>query len=123
MEKLFIEGNDSIPTMDFAPNGQLKMEGRALPEDATGLFTPVFEWIDQLVADKVELDMNLIYFNTAVSKQLYEMFKRLDKSDKIADVEVIWQYEDGDEDSFEAGEMYSEDFPNLKFEFLVYAEM
>ena len=38
MEDIFIQGNDSNPTISFKVTGEIKFEGRALPEDALKLF-------------------------------------------------------------------------------------
>lgn len=123
MNNLFIERTDSEPLIDFKANGDLKMEGKALPEDSAKLFNPIFLWVDELNAENVVLDINLIYFNTAVSKQLYELLCRLKENTNINKIKVIWQYEEGDDDSYEAGKLYEEDIPGIDFDFQVYAEM
>ena len=41
MEDLFIQGTDSLPTVSFRTNGELKITGRALPEDAAKFFNPM----------------------------------------------------------------------------------
>ena len=38
MEDLFVQGTDSLPTISFKTNGELKITGRALPEDANYFF-------------------------------------------------------------------------------------
>ena len=40
MQDLFIQGTDSLPTVSFKTNGEIKITGRALPEDAAKFFIP-----------------------------------------------------------------------------------
>ena len=122
MENLFIQGSGAMPTIDFRADGNLIIEGKAIPEDANMLFDPIFEWIDRTTLEKLVFDINLYYFNTAVSKQLYEMFMKVNKKETIRKVEVKWRYEEGDDDSLESGQIYQDEIPGFDFEFLVYAE-
>lgn len=123
MEDLIIEGTKSIPAVVFKTDGNLKMEGRALPEDSKLLFDPIFNWLDQLEVEKIEFNVKLDYFNTAVSKQLYDMFEKIASKESFKEVNIIWHYEEGDDDCFESGMLYKEKFPGLNFEFSVYVEI
>ena len=75
MEDLFIQGTDSLPTVSFKSNGELKIIGRALPEDAAKFFHPLSEWLKQLSAEEINFEVNLDYFNTSVSKKLLDIFR------------------------------------------------
>jgi len=123
MEKLFIQGTETLPTVDFNPNGDLKIDGKAIPEDAKKLFIPIFEWLEKLDVENVEFDVNLYYFNTAVSKLLFDMFFNTVENKNIKNILVKWRYEEGDDDSHESGLMYRDQIPEIKFEFFVYAEL
>ena len=123
MSDLFIQGSKFSPTIHFKTNGELSIEGKALIEDSRNLFTNVFTWMEELEVPEIIFDVNLEYFNTAVSKQLYELFAKIDQNEHAENIHVNWHYEEGDEDSFESGMLYHEKFPKMKFEFLVHAEI
>lgn len=123
MENLFIQGSDSTPTIDFKLDGILKIEGKAIPENAAKLFEPVFEWIKKSNIEKLIFDVNLYYFNTSVSKQLFEMFTKAKNNVNVKHILVKWRYEIGDDDSFESGMIYKDEIPGIEFEFYEYAEL
>ena len=123
MENLFIQGSESMPTFDFKSDGYLIIEGKAIPENATALFEPVFEWVDKSNHEKLIFDINLYYFNTAVSKQLFEMFTKAKNNINVKHVLVKWRYEIGDDDTFESGMIYKDEIPDIEFEFYEYAEL
>ena len=123
MKNLVIQGTTTLPTFDFNTNGILKIDGKSIPEDASKLFAPVFEWIENMDIENIEFDINLYYFNTATSKQLFEMFMKANNNPKAKSILVKWRYEIGDDDSHESGQIYDEEFPGIKFEFYEYAEV
>ncbi len=122
MGKLFIEGTDSLPEVDFNENGVLRIEGKCIPEDAVKVFRPLIEFMDQLETEEVLFDINLTYFNTATSKKLMEMLRHLDANNKICSIKVNWHFEEGDEDSVETAEIYEESLLRVAFRYLEYAE-
>jgi len=123
MQDLFIQGTDSLPTVSFKTSGELKLTGRALPEDAAKFFAPMIEWIAEFPMDEVNMEINLDYFNTSVSKQLLDLFKTIDNKKSIVTVNVKWMYEEGDDEMLESGEIYQEILTRFKFSFQKYAEM
>lgn len=123
MEDLFIQGAKFSPTIHFKTSGDLLMEGKAVIEDSRPLFNTLFDWVEKLNVPEINFEVNLEYFNTAVSKQLYELFSKLDENKNAETINIEWHYEEGDEDNFESGMIYNERFSRLKFEFLVHAEM
>jgi len=123
MEDLFIEGTDSLPAVSFRTNGELKITGRALPEDAHKFFAPLLTWITDFLAADVHLEINLDYFNTSVSKQLLDLFKTLDNKKPPPVVTIKWMYEEGDDEMLESGEIYQELLPRFNFSFHKYAEL
>ncbi|MBN2482064.1 MAG: DUF1987 domain-containing protein [Bacteroidales bacterium] len=123
MEDLFIQGADSLPTISFKTDGELKITGRALPEDAAKFFEPVMEWLGKFSADEINLEVNLDYFNTSVSKKLLDIFKVIEDNPDNKAIKVLWKYEDGDDEMLESGQIYEELLPRLCFTFHKYAEM
>lgn len=103
--------------------GELKITGRALPEDAIRFFQPLFEWVSEFTGENVNVEVNLDYFNTSVSKQLLDFFKMIDKNPHIKTANIKWMYEEGDEEMLESGEIYQELLPGFNFIFHKYAEL
>jgi hypothetical protein len=122
MEDLFIKGTDSIPSVSLQLNGELKITGRALPEDAAKLFAPILRWVRELNSEEINIEINLDYFNTSVSKQLIDFFKIIEKK-HTKTVNVKWMYEEGDEEMLESGEIYQELLPDFNFTFQKFSEI
>lgn len=123
MESLFIEGTDTMPSVEFNASGLLKITGRALPENAFQFFSPLITWIKEFSCDEVNMEINLEYFNTAVSKQLYDLLKAVESNPGLKKVKLKWFYEEGDDEILESGEIYEELLPGIHFEYKKYAEI
>lgn len=122
MEKIKVEATPYSPLIDFTPEGSLKLEGRALPEDANKLFDPLIDFVRQISVEQVSLDINLDYFNTASSKKILDLLCALDANDKVENILVNWHFEEGDEDSVETAEIYEELLHRTDFRYIQYAE-
>jgi hypothetical protein len=123
MDKLFVEASQYLPLVDFSAEGSLKLEGRSIPEDATKIFNPLIDYVDQISTSKVVFDIKLDYFNTATSKKILELLKHLDANRKVKDIQVNWYFEEGDEDSVETAEIYEEFLHRTDFRYKEYAEV
>lgn len=123
MENLLIEGTDTLPNVEMNIEGSIKLEGRALPEDAVKYFEPILNWTTNFEGALLNVDLNLEYFNTSVSKQLHNFLEILDKKTDSCEVNVVWNYEEGDDEMLESGEIYDELFPGLNFDFKEYEEI
>jgi hypothetical protein len=123
MNDLILQKTDSLPAISFLSSGELKITGRALPEDAVRFFLPLFEWIGAYKGENINLEVNLDYFNTSVSKQLLDLFKVIEKNPHVKSTQVKWMYEEGDEEMLESGEIYQELLPRFNFIFHKYAEL
>jgi hypothetical protein len=123
MENLFIEGSDTLPTVELANNGLIKITGRALPENAFDFFYPMISWVKEFSADEISIEINLEYFNTAVSKQLYDFLKAIDENPHTKIINLKWFYEEGDDEILESGEIYEDLLPRIKFSYHQYNEV
>ncbi len=124
MEDLKIIGDKQKPDLDFsATTGELKVSGQSLPENATLLYGPVLEWIEDYSknpASKTVFSLKMKYYNTASSKMFFSIIKRLNSLHKVsADVEIEWHYQSDDEDMLDAGE-YFRDLVDIPFKFIPY---
>ena len=102
-------------------NGEIMMTGRSLPENPLKMYEPIFEWAEKFDKEEILLNFKLEYFNTASSKQIFNLIKSLVENPNIKTVKVKWHYEEGDYDSKETGEHFSHLF-KIPFEFIEYAE-
>jgi hypothetical protein len=119
---LSIEPTKNTPTVLFADNGKLKMEGRAMPENVNVFFKPLIDFVQEISADEVIFDINLEYFNTATSKKLLELLKHLDANNNVNSVLVNWFFEEDDDDSVETAEIFEESLIRVKFCYREYVE-
>jgi hypothetical protein len=115
MEDLFIKGTESVPMVSFKTSGELKLEGRALVEDAFKFFQPLITWAKEFNGDELNIEINLEYFNTSVSKQLLDLFRTFDGNPNNRVINVKWLYEEGDDEMQESGEIYEDLLPRFNF--------
>jgi len=122
MEDLFIKGTASVPMVSFKTNGEIKLEGRALVEDAFKFFQPLITWAKEFNGDELNIEINLEYFNTSVSKQLLDLFRIFDANPNNKVINVKWRYEEGDDEMQESGEIYEDLLPRFNFTYEQIAE-
>ncbi|MFO7656458.1 MAG: SiaC family regulatory phosphoprotein [Bacteroidales bacterium] len=123
MEDLIIHGDSTNPTVVFKKDGELKFEGRALPENAIKFFEPLKAWAAKIDVKEIKIQFNLDYFNTSVSKQLLNLFHDFENNPQIEKIHMNWMYEDGDDEMLESGEIYEEILKKFTFTYQKYAEI
>jgi hypothetical protein len=123
MKDIFIERTPSMPEVSFKTTGEIKMEGRALPENAASFFDPLKQWALDIDVKEINIEFNLDYFNTSVSKQLLDLFRNFENNHRIEKINILWMYEDGDDEMLESGEVYEEMLKRFNFEYQKYAEI
>jgi len=122
MEDLFIKGTASVPMVSFKTSGEIKLEGRALVEDAFKFFQPLITWAKEFNGEELNIEVNLEYFNTSVSKQLLDLFRIFDGNPNSRVINVKWRYEEGDDEMQESGEIYEDLLPRFNFTYEQIAE-
>lgn len=110
---IFSEANKHKPDIRYDKETEmLSITGSSFPENAVVLYDPVVKWIDKFNFNEIEiftLKISLEYYNTATSKKLFEVIKRLNQTYQDGTkIEIIWEYLGDDEDMFESGRYYSE---------------
>ena len=118
MEDLIIQSTESTPQIDFKKSGQLSIKGKSLPEDPKRFYTSLFKWAEELSADEVQLDVKLEYVNTSSSKNIMELIKTVDRSQKIRHLNLNWYYEIDDTDMLEFGEMIERSLKRTKASYI-----
>lgn len=121
MDSLIIEKSYSTPEINFDPDsGKLWICGESFPENASRFYTPVLQWIRDFIkaigSRKVEVDLEIIYFNSSTSKVLLNIFRILDEAAAEGkDITVNWRCSKENESAIECGEEFKEDVDKLCF--------
>lgn len=121
MENLEIHATTDTPHVFCDSEGEILMTGRSLPEDPLKVFDQIFKWAEEFTKPNLLINFKLEYFNTASSKQIFNLIKIFVENPHVKDIQIKWYYEEGDYDSKETGEHFSHLF-KIPFEFIEYAE-
>jgi hypothetical protein len=124
MEILDIQGTNDTPKVIFDPEGGVfEISGRSLPEDVVTFYKPVLDWLEEYKLNPLEYTefaFRYIYFNTATSKLIQDVLIKLEELFEAGNnVQVIWFYEEDDEDMLDSGEEFMEN-TDVPFELLGY---
>lgn len=112
MNDFVLKGSTKTPDIKFSQeSGVLEISGRSIPEISFEFYEPVMAWIDDYAKNPQEetmLHAKFEYFNTSSSKQIYDIFKKLDQLHKNnkSNVKVKWFVAEDDETMEEAGIEY-----------------
>ncbi len=103
--------------------GTLFFEGRSLPENSTAFFKPILDWVEDYAKSttkKTECSFRLEYFNSSSRKCIVDILRIIDAlHKKERNVNVTWNYDEGDENMKETGEEYEALF-SIPFKFVAY---
>lgn len=112
MDILSIKATALTPLVMFDPvQGNMKIEGRSIPENADDFWMPVLNWFESYMLSPINstiFSINLEYFNISSSKRiLFLLYKLNELAENGFDVKVEWNYRKEDEDMFEVGQDYA----------------
>lgn len=125
MTNLVIEKTYSTPYINFdSDTGKLMISGESFPENASRFYTPVVQWVRDFVetmdAQKVEVNIEIVYFNSSTSKVLLNIFGILEEAvENGKDITVNWKCNKENESAIECGEEFKEDLEKLSFNIVV----
>lgn len=124
MKTLIIKGRDDSPEVTLDKENKIfKFSGKSLPEDVGDFYAPILEWLEEYAKDPLEIttiDIKLLYFNTATSKLILDIFMLLEEMKEAGNKVIInWHYPEYDEEMKEAGIEYSE-MVELDFKLIEY---
>ena len=113
MEILRLEPTDDSPLVIFDPaEKQFEISGKSLPEDVMDFYQPVLDWLEAYKKEPLaltEFNIKLIYFNTASSKLIMDIFLIFeDMIEEGHKVLIRWHSHTTDEDMQEAGKEFDE---------------
>lgn len=127
MQSLLIPATPTTPLVKFdienLAGGKYIFEitGESRPEDVMQFYSPVIEWLKKFRHDlvsqkeqedytrkiKIRLKFQLEFFNSSSAKYIYDILHQMEEINNIrsiAEVKILWLYEENDEDVFQAGE-------------------
>ncbi len=113
MNSIFIKGTSQYPeiTLDKSA-GRFEFTGNSIPEDAKEFFSPIFEWLDEYIANpnqETVVCFKMSYYNTPSSKMFFHIFKKLESlKQKGFSVRVKWTFTEEDMDMRDAGHDFAE---------------
>ena len=110
MENLAIKGSNRTPEIDFNLDGNVRIKGRSIPEDAGLFYNHVYSWIFKYCMNPkpvTNVFVELEYMNSGSSKSILQILRELTNiSSNDNTVSINWYYEIGDEDMLEKGEYF-----------------
>jgi hypothetical protein len=111
MDSLLIDGTNKTPKIEFLTTGDLKMEGKSIPENCFEFYKPAIDWLIDLKnqpPNKITMAVKLEYINTSSSKTILNMFKILQDltNQKQTEIEIKWFFDREDADLQEEGQNY-----------------
>ncbi|BDQ35856.1 hypothetical protein SYK_02160 [Pseudodesulfovibrio nedwellii] len=127
MTKYCVEATNSSPHIRFDPDEMsFEIKGESYPENCWAFYSPMFEWLegffDSINGDRVEIDMEIIYFNSSSSKTFMDFFEMLDGyAEKGRNIVVNWRYHEENESAMECGEEFMGDVEQIKFNLVEFA--
>lgn len=111
MENLLIRGTNRTPDIDFNVNGNIRIKGRSILEDAGLFYNNLYSWIFRYCMSPLPetiVNLELEYMNSSSAKSLLQLLRELVSITQNSGNRLIinWYYEFGDEDICEKGEYF-----------------
>jgi hypothetical protein len=113
MKKIVLEPTNITPQVILDPEKNIyKFSGQSRPENVKDFYDPIISWLeefrDEISMDNLAYNLEFVfdyeYYNTASSKCILDIAKRLKLiSETGIKMEVIWYYDEGDDDMRDAG--------------------
>ncbi|MBP2630042.1 MAG: hypothetical protein H6Q70_670 [Firmicutes bacterium] len=125
MESLRIEQTKSTPAIQFdAVSNKLRIEGQSYPENAFKFYEPIFNWLDNYLAELdsepvLEIYFHMPYINTSSSKCIMMLLEKMENAyQEGRKVAIRWYYNQEDDSALECAEEFKEDLL-VPFEIIV----
>jgi len=132
MEALIVNAEDFTPAVILNPNkNKFEISGKSRPENVKEFYEPVILWFENNTSvlfqnfkdfytehNPFTFDFKLVYFNSATSKMLYDILKRIKNIQILGiPVKINWYYNEDDEEIMESGEELSKAV-NIPFNYI-----
>lgn len=118
MKKVIISPTSNTPKVIFDPvNNVFEISGESRPFDVPSFYQPLLTWLDEFNQELSETNndsgpfdfkFNLEYFNSLSAKYILDLCKKLSRiRSEGHKINVMWQYESGDDYMLESGQEMS----------------
>ena len=126
MDNILLEESENSPqvTMD-KEKAFIEFEGKSYPENTFAFYRPITEWLKRYFkyyADENKatiINFKFLYFNSATTQIIFEILDIVEASG-IKNMKIYWFYNKENKNGLEDYEDYSEEFPMLNIEAVVY---
>lgn len=128
MTKYSVPATSSSPAINFDPETlSFEIRGESYPENCWAFYSPMFKWLDNFFGwingDQIQINMEILYFNSSSSKTFMDLFDMLDaQAAKGKNILVNWRYHEENESAMECGEEFMEDVSNIRFNLVEYSD-
>lgn len=128
MTKYTVQATTSSPRIEFDPESKtFEIAGESYPENCWAFYSPMFEWLESyfenLAGEQMEINMEILYFNSSSSKTFMDFFEMLDdQAEQGRNIVVNWRYHEENESAMECGEEFMEDVSNIKFNLVEFTD-
>jgi len=111
MKNFILEETAHSPRVEFDTEGIFIIKGRSSMVNPAEFFEPVLAWINEFAntaPQKVELKVDMDFFNTRTAIVLHTFFKQLQKMYSAGTtITILWYCERQDTDMIESGNDYA----------------
>lgn len=121
MEKFYLAATSNTPEVDFDfLQRRLSLKGESYPESAAAFYgdilTKTTEFLKTLDDEKIDVSIQLYYFNSSSTKMLFSLFDSLHQAAEAgSSVTLDWYHDVDDETILEFGLELADDFPSIEF--------
>ncbi len=109
MTAIQLQQTDDCPQVIFDPEaGKFQISGRSMPEDTTKFYLPLTEWLmeySKRPKDENQFVFHFEFMSTSTTKQMMKIFFAIEQIAKIKSVKVLWNYDKGDLNMKQSGEL------------------
>lgn len=125
MNSIVLEQSENSPKVIMdKDNALIEFEGKSYPENTFSFYRPITEWLKQYFHHYDEeretiVNFKFSYFNSATTQIIFEILDIIENS-SVKNIKIYWFYDAENDNAFEDYEDYSEEFPELNIEAVVY---
>lgn len=126
MDNIFLEQRDNSPKVIMDKDRAfIEFEGKSYPENTFAFYRPITEWLKWYFkyhnddTKITTINFKLLYFNSATTQIIFEILDIVEEA-KSKNIKINWFYNKENQNGYEDYEDYSEEFPQLNIEAVVW---
>lgn len=116
MGTIKMEATADTPEVLCNSDGTVSLKGRSLAEDTVSFYRPIMDWVSNIHAETLTLNIQLEYMNTASSKQIYSLLELAKENPWKKNIKIKWFFDVNDDEAYELGKEF-EAMLELPFEY------